>query len=250
MSYVGNKERIASAIVPYINSIIKLEGIETYIEPFLGSGAIAKRVKCKKRIGSDYNKYLIDFYDYLRAGNKLPETTERDEYNDIRASYKDGSYPGWYVFLMGCVSSFRSKWFGGYIQYGTRGRGADANVNYYKQHCNFWYRTINELEGVDISYNSYDVYRDVKNCFIYCDPPYRDTIGYANDFDSNAFDNWVREVAKNNIVLISEYSMPEDFVCVNSVKLQNGFSNSTSTERVYMYKHGMGIEYFDNKDVI
>lgn len=34
------------------------------------------------------------------------------------------------------------------------------------------------------------------------------------DFPYEEFYEWVKEASKNNIVLISEYNMPEEFICI------------------------------------
>ena len=50
---------------------------------------------------------------------------------------------------------------------------------------------------------------------IYCDPPYRGTTTYkTRPFPYEEYYDWVRELSKNNIVLCSEYWMPDDFECI------------------------------------
>jgi DNA adenine methylase len=68
--------------------------------------------------------------------------------------------------------------------------------------------------------------------FIYCDPPYRNTKGYRVDFDFEKFDNFVRkEVKKGKIFLISEYEMPDDFVCIWSKDIQNSMKPGASDKK-------------------
>lgn len=46
-------------------------------------------------------------------------------------------------------------------------------------------------------------------------PPYKNTTKYkVVDFPYDEFYEWCREMSKDNIVLISEYSMPNDFKCI------------------------------------
>lgn len=55
----------------------------------------------------------------------------------------------------------------------------------------------------------------IKNYVIYCDIPYRGTTKYAtNQFPYEEFYEWVRGASVDNIVLISEYNMPNDFDCI------------------------------------
>lgn len=39
---------------------------------------------------------------------------------------------------------------------------------------------------------------NAKNCLIYCDPPYKGTTKYKDNFDHNRFYNVCRELAKDN----------------------------------------------------
>lgn len=71
-----------------------------------------------------------------------------------------------------------------------------------------------------------------------CDPPYRDTTKYATGgFDYDKFYAWCKEMAKNNVVLISEYWMPEDgFECIWEGKLKctlDKASRTDKTEKLY-----------------
>lgn len=45
---------------------------------------------------------------------------------------------------------------------------------------------------------------------VYCDPPYKGTAGYGEEFDHEAFYDWCRK--QENLTIISEYDMPEDFI--------------------------------------
>lgn len=54
-------------------------------------------------------------------------------------------------------------------------------------------------------------YREIEipqNAVIYCDPPYKGTTGYLNEFDHEAFYDWCER--QTCPLFISEYAMPED----------------------------------------
>jgi DNA adenine methylase len=55
---------------------------------------------------------------------------------------------------------------------------------------------------------------------IYCDPPYAKTTKYSSDFDSSKFWDWVREMSKDNIVLVSECQAPDDFQSVLDINVK------------------------------
>ena len=81
-----------------------------------------------------------------------------------------------------------------------------------------WSRIDNIREfatGMDIDFTSSD-YRDYQHeegDVVYCDPPYKGTIGYDDRvFDHEAFYDWVRQ--QPYPIYFSEYSAPDDFVSV------------------------------------
>lgn len=78
-------------------------------------------------------------------------------------------------------------------------------------------RRLQALHGLNVTCTcgSYEDIEIEKNSVIYCDPPYLNTEGYAHKFDYKKFYSWVKE--RRNI-FISEYSMPDDFLCLGSVK--------------------------------
>lgn len=55
----------------------------------------------------------------------------------------------------------------------------------------------------------------IKGYVIYCDIPYRGTTKYKTEmFPYEEFYEWVKVASINNTVLVSEYSMPEEFTCI------------------------------------
>lgn len=65
---------------------------------------------------------------------------------------------------------------------------------------------------------------------IYCDPPYKDTQSYLNDFDNEKFYSWLRSLKQQ--VFISEYQMPNDFHEVFSIKKRVSFSQKQNTQKL------------------
>ena len=72
--------------------------------------------------------------------------------------------------------------------------------------------TINNGGGVLLSNLSYEKVPIESDSVIYCDPPYKDTNTYLDEFDHEKFYEWLRDCRKKNQqVFISEYQMPDDF---------------------------------------
>lgn len=83
-------------------------------------------------------------------------------------------------------------------------------------------QSLESLERLDVNKisflnKSYDNIEIKKNSIVYCDIPYKDTDSYLLDFDYEKFYSWCKK--QKELVIISEYSMPEDkFICIDKIE--------------------------------
>lgn len=211
MKYVGSKNRICNHIVPIIQSKItsKTKG---YLEPFVGGANVIDKIRCKNKIGCDTNRYLISLLRVVRDSPQLlPETITEQTYYRVR-DHKE-QYDDWFVGLVGFCATYGSKWFGGYARafkadgITKRDMANEAIRNLLKQ--------SNRLRGCKFKHLSYlDIPQNINGYVIYCDPPYRGATGYKDDINYEQFYKWCRNMSKKNTILVSEYNMPDDFVCI------------------------------------
>ncbi len=68
---------------------------------------------------------------------------------------------------------------------------------------------------------------------IYCDPPYSTGVGYGGEkFGTAEFWDWCRlQTAAGHIVIISEYTAPDDFVCIWEHKTKTHLNNRAKIDR-------------------
>ena len=170
------------------------------------------KIKCENRIGCDIHKQLIALLQYVQEhGEELPERILEEEYKTVQANKEN--YPDWYLGLVGFCASFGAKYFGGYARdskadnSGKWSSGAIRNLK--KQLPN-----IKDVKFIHTSFQNLPLDK-IKGYVIYCDIPYRGTTKYATDsFPYDEFYNFVKAASMNNTVLISEYSMPDEFTCI------------------------------------
>ena len=211
MRYVGSKNRLAKELAPIIQSYITDE-TKGYLEPFVGGANMIDKIECNNKFGCDIHEELIELLKYVQdTNNILPKTITEEEYNKVRLN-KD-KYEKWYVGFVGFCATFGAKYFGGYARgfkedkTTPRDIPAESIRNIEKQRKN--------LQNIKFKCCSYDeINKNIKDFVIYCDPPYKGTLKYTTDFDYDEFYKWCKEMSKNNIVLISEYWMPEEFECI------------------------------------
>lgn len=233
MRYFGGKARIGKGIADYLTSIRKDD--QPYIEPFVGGGWIMYRMD-GERYGFDKHPYLIDMYQELQKGWIPPTELSEDEYNYIKENKDELSHLTGFVGF-GC--SFAGKWFGGYAR--SKGRNYCLNAH------NSIMKKMDNMNGVQFECKDY---RELspEGALIYCDPPYQGTTQYGDivgDFDTGEFWDKVREWSKDNTVVVSEYSAPDDFVEVWRRETKTDMRNSDNRQEQRVEKlfvHELSID--------
>lgn len=247
MKYMGSKNRIAKELSPIIQSYIT-EETKGYLEPFVGGANMIDKIIFDKRYGCDNNKYLIDIFNNIEKMERLPNSITREHYSDVRNSYnkKDNKYEIWYIGMIGFLASYNGRFFdGGYGAIIKDKSGKETNS--YKNAFNNLHRQSPNLKNIIFKHCSFqEINKNISNYVIYCDPPYRGTKQYitSKNFPYEEFYDWCREMAKNNIVLISEYNMPNDFECIWSKNVSTSMDNgrdsigdkSNRVEKLFIYK--------------
>lgn len=89
---------------------------------------------------------------------------------------------------------------------------------------------LQSLERLKLSRKDYSDVAIPPGATVYCDPPYANTTGYIDDFDHERFYRWLRSMEFP--VFVSEYSMPDDFICFASIDKACTFSPSKTIKRV------------------
>lgn len=236
MKYMGSKARLSKDIAPIINKIIQANNIKTYIEPFIGGSNMIEHIKCEIKIGIDNNEYLIAMWKALQQGWVPPEEMSFNTYKEIKNNKE--KYPKELVAIAGFVATYNAKWFGGYA--GIVNTKIGTIRNYYDEARRNILRQIPKLLDVKFIYDDYKNLKDVRNALIYCDPPYESTTKYKDDFNHTEYWNWCRNIAKNNILLASEYNAPEDFTCIFTKELTTTLdknSRKKDVEKLFIYNN-------------
>ena len=71
----------------------------------------------------------------------------------------------------------------------------------------------------------------IKGYVIYCDIPYKGTTKYKTEqFPYEEFYQWCKDMAKDNIVLISEYNMPKVFRVIWEKETKVNFDSNRKAE--------------------
>ena len=243
MSYVGGKSTGFKHIISILNDP-KYNGLD-YYEPFCGYCHITRRIVNKKSITiNDYNALLVCLLDGIKQNLPYPEIT-RERYNELK---KQHHIISWERAIAGFCYSYNGKLWGGYVldnsnvpsfkKYGKL-------VVYHKTHKNYHNKLKLNLPFMTAkleckTYCDFIGGINPVGALIYCDPPYRNTTSYhkksVGEFDHDTFWDWVRELSKNNIVYVSEYNAPPDFICVAELPKTSTLSGKRIPKIERLYK--------------
>lgn len=172
----------------------------------------------------------------MQEGKELPYI-DKDQYYAIKNN-KD-NYTHWLVGHAGINASYSGKWFGGYA---GKVKTSGGLRDYMQEAIDNCREQSGKLAGVTFVACDYrDLAFDAENSVIYCDPPYRETTGYASSFDHDSFYEWCRDKRDAGaLVLVSEYDMPSDFECIFEVAVKSSLSangnsggSKRSTEKLF-----------------
>jgi DNA adenine methylase len=257
MKYMGSKLKIKNDIIPVIESYSDRN--DNYIEPFCGGLSIIQEVKgFKRKIAQDINPYLIAMWIGLKFNFDRPYDIPKSLYDEYRDKYNHHKKHTPYekiqhivntkfhindkditeFFLIGWIGymgSFNGRFYdGGYS-------GKTEKRNYITEQIRNTEKQIPFLNDIEFRCGTYNS-TEIKNAVVYCDPPYKNTkqYGISLNFDYESYYNWIEETSKNNIVICSEYDMPEDrFECIWSKEVTNSLNTTITykpTERLYVVR--------------
>lgn len=238
MRYASGKNRISKEISENIRSFEREREREsnTLVSLFCGTCSIEIRLQpyFDRVICNDKQEYLIEMYKSIQNGYELPDFVSEEQYKYIREHKdEDKALTGFVGF--GC--SFGAKWFGGYAR-NSVGR------NYAKESKKSIIRDFDSLSKMEFCNLDYREVELPDICIIYADPPYQNTTagyGLSENFNSDEFWNYAREVSKTHLMFISEQQAPDDFVCIWEKPFTRTMDRNKSnqfkvTEKLFVHK--------------
>lgn len=233
LPYKGSKNKIAKKIID------ALPAADCFVDVFAGGCAITHAAllsgKYKRIIANDIDVKIPMLFKNAINGD-LPANYDRfvsrDEFNQLKDSDA----------IVACCWSFGNNkrdylWGKDIIKPKElafkmiKCRDERLRYYYYRQFIKSLGNDIFDLErleslerlerlqslktNIDIKVFGFD-FKNLnipQNALVYCDPPYTETSQYNGvDFNSDRFWEWAREVSKQNLLAVSEYKAPDDFV--------------------------------------
>lgn len=233
---MGSKARHAKHILPLILKDSSPD--QWYVEPFVEGCNVIDKVHSEKRLGADFNEYLIIMWQAVADGWEPPKLVTEDYYNELKVTKPKIPETGYAGFAL----SFAGKFFGGYRRdkAGTKGDMDNMRLQS-KRSYESMMKQAESLKGVKFVHSTYDALDIPPKSIIYCDPPYADTTKYATgNFDHDAFWKWCDDmVNEGHDVFVSEYSAPIHWQRIWSREISNSLDvtkSATGIESLFQAK--------------
>jgi DNA adenine methylase len=194
---------IKTKLVPWIQSIVPSDFNGTWIEPFMGTGAVAFNVAPPRAILCDTNPHLVNFYSSIASGEITPEVVKEyltregeillskgeEHYYFVRDRFNSEQSPLDFLFV-------NRAGFNGMIRFNRKG---GFNIPFCKKPQRFAQAYItkitNQVSWVsklikmkEFTFKCQDFNKTIAEAsstdIIYCDPPYIGRhVDYFNGWD-------------------------------------------------------------------
>jgi DNA adenine methylase len=230
MKYMGSKRRIAKHIVPIMLKHSR-DG-QFFYDCFTGGGNLIENIPTNlKRVGIDINIFAIEALKFIQTNvDLLPKNkTQFNEinYNNAKNDYKNGNHEFKYELgYVGFALSYGGKFFGGWR------RDKEEKRDYVLEAYKNARKQSKKIQDVLFFCYDYKKFKYQPNSIIYCDPPYQNTTKYKDDFNYNKFWDWCRkQIEHNQLVFVSEYTAPDDFISIWSKELVSSLDKNTGSKK-------------------
>ena len=206
----------------------------TFFEPFcgmLGVGIFAAQ-EGRHVVACDANEDLILMWQALQKG-WMPRKNvfSKAEYERLKYSQEHSALRG----FVGICCAFGGIFFAGYRIQANQGGTNNSVVQFKKSLEKSFLPYLSHVQFVDA--RSYDQL-EPEGVTIYADPPYMnnkyETTNQMFEFDHKHFWSVMRKWSKHNLVFVSEYVAPADFVCVWQKDIF--LKTKQKTEKLFMHK--------------
>lgn len=227
---MGSKARHAKQILPIILKDRKPN--QWYVEPFVGGANVIDKVD-GNRIGADINPYVIAMLNALGGGWVPPKEITKPTYDKYRKRYYQSDITDAHLTgYIGINGSYNGRFYDGGYAGVTQIKGGGVR-NYPLEAFNNIMKQAPLLSGIVFECCSYTDLQIPDMSIIYCDPPYQNSKEYrAGSVLPDEFWQWCRDKhSQGHQVFISEYSAPDDFICVWEKQVNSSLTKNTGAKK-------------------
>ena len=229
LNYVGGKYKLLKHIIPLFPS-----GINTFVDLFGGGFNVGANVEAEHIVYNDIQKEVVEFLNYIKGNNVENLLYEIESYIEIyklskenkegylalREDYNSGIKTPMKFYTLICYAfnnQIRFNKNGGYnMPFGANRSSFNPSLkNKFIEFCN----KVNEIDCVflNIIFEKFDFSELDENDFVYCDPPYLNSVASYNEGNG-----WTEQHEKTLLDILDKLNDNNiKFALSNNLKYEN-----------------------------
>ena len=251
-NYIGNKHRLLAQILPLFP-----QNIDTFYDVFCGGLDVSINVKANRKIANDINYFVIEILEMFKKtdskellrniDNVISEFNlskeNKESYYEFREYYNKNKDPLLLYVLMCYSFNYQFRFNSNHDYNNPAGTNRSSfNENMKNRLTSFRDKLFN-IEFSNKNFKEFDFSKIKGSDFVYCDPPYRSSVGSYND-GKRGFEGWTLDDDLALFELLDELNDRKIKFALSNVFFNNGLANKELQEWSGKYKvHLLQINY-------
>ncbi|MGI6074380.1 MAG: Dam family site-specific DNA-(adenine-N6)-methyltransferase [Fermentimonas sp.] len=243
-NYIGNKHRLLSQIIPLFP-----QNIDTFFDIFCGGLDVSVNVRANKKVANDINYFVIEILEMFKSTNteqllynieetiakfKLSKDNKKSYYN-FREYYNNNKDPLLLYVLMCYSFNYQFRFNSNHDFNNPAGTNRSSFNQNMKNRLSSFKEQLYNIEFSNKNFKDFD-YSQIKIYdFVYCDPPYRSSVGSYND-GKRGFAGWAVYDDIALFKILDELNAKGVKFALSNVLFNNGLLNKELQEWSLKYK--------------
>ncbi len=251
-NYIGNKHRLLAQILPLFP-----QKIDTFYDVFCGGLDVSVNVKADRKIANDINYFVIeilemfkntdskellqDIDDVISKFNLAKENKE--SYYKFREYYNKNKDPLLLYVLMCYSFNYQFRFNSNHDYNNPAGTNRSSFNENMKNRLTSFREKLFNIEFSNKNFKEFDFSQIKSLDFLYCDPPYRSSVGSYND-GKRGFEGWTVDDDLALFEILDELKDRGIKFALSNVFFNNGLANKELQEWSKKYKvHLLNVNY-------
>ncbi|MDY5306350.1 DNA adenine methylase, partial [Fusobacterium gastrosuis] len=200
-NYIGNKHRLLAQILPLFP-----QNIDTFYDVFCGGLDVSVNVTADKKIANDINYFLIEILEMFKNtdSEELLQSIDdvinrfnlakdnRKSYYAFREYYNKNKDPLLLYVLMCYSFNYQFRFNSRHDYNNSAGTNRSSFNKKMKDRLESFSDKLDNIDFKNLNFKNLNFSQITTSDFVYCDPPYRSSVGSYND-GKRGFEGWTVE---------------------------------------------------------
>ncbi|WP_314315385.1 DNA adenine methylase [Negativicoccus succinicivorans] len=243
-NYIGNKHRLLAQILPLFP-----QHIDTFFDIFCGGLDVAVNVTANRKIANDINGFVIEILNMFKnTGSKeLLQNIEnvirkfnlskenKAAYYEFREYYNANKDPLLLYVLMCYSFNYQFRFNSNHDYNNPAGTNRSSFNESLKNRLASFREQLFNIEFSNRNFKEFDFSQIRSTDFVYCDPPYRSSVGSYND-GKRGFEGWTVDDDLALFEKLDDLNTRGIKFALSNVFFNNGFVNKELQKWSKKYK--------------